>query len=542
MEKSIITLLLIIIFLNSCTNMQKVDLIIYNAKIYTADSNFSTVESFAGRDGKFIAIGSNEQIQNKYFSDSTINCEGKTIFPGFYDPHCHFVGYGRSLQYANLVNTKSFDEIIEIITEHHNNYPTDWILGRGWDQNDWETKNFPDNEKLNELFADIPVLLIRIDGHAVVVNNKALEIAGFTMETKISGGEICVKNGKLTGVLLDNAADFIKDLVPEPTKEQRIINLLNAQKNCFEVGLTTVGDAGLKKDEILLIDSLQQTGKLKMKVYGMLTANVENLEYFIKNGTYKTDFLNIRSIKLYADGALGSRGAALLKPYSDDAENTGIIVIQKDTFKYWCEIALKFGYQLNTHAIGDSANRLVLQTYSEFLKGENDLRWRVEHCQVIDSADFELFAKYSIIPSVQSTHATSDMYWAEVRLGKERIKNAYAYKKLLMQNKWIANGSDFPIEEINPLLGFYAAISRKDLNNFPANGFQCENALTREEALNAMTIWAAKSCLEENEKGSIEIGKYADFVVLDNNIMEIDEKIIPKTKVVHTFINGLKVY
>jgi len=541
MKKSIIIISILVFLINSCTKMQKVDLIIYNAKIYTVDSNFTIAESFAVKDGKFVEIGTNDQILKKYTSDSIIDNQGLAIYPGFIDPHCHFTGYGRSLQSADLVGTKSFDEIIEIITEHHKKFPSDWILGRGWDQNDWGNKEFPNNEKLNELFPDIPVLLIRIDGHAVIVNNKALEIGKITSQTKIEGGKILIENNKLTGVLLDNAADFLKDLVPEPSTEQKIRNLMNAQSNCFAVGLTSVGDAGLKKDEVMLIDSLQKSGSLKMRVYAMLTANSENLEYFVKKGIYKTENLNIRSIKLFADGALGSRGAALLKPYSDEPDNMGIMVISEDTLKYWCEVALKFGYQLNTHAIGDSANRFVLQIYSEFMKQKNDLRWRIEHCQVVDFSDFELFAKYSIIPSIQSTHATSDMYWAENRLGNNRIKGAYAYKKLLEQNGWLANGSDFPIENINPIYGFYAAVSRKDLESFPENGFHPENSLTRIEALKSMTIWAAKSCFEENEKGSIETGKFADFVILNADIMEIAEKEIFITKVVSTYINGKKV-
>jgi predicted amidohydrolase YtcJ len=521
--------------------MEKVDLIIYNAKIYTVDSNFTIEQSFAVKDGKFLEIGSDDEILKKYVSNNLINNNGLPIYPGFYDPHCHFTGYGRSLQYADLTGTKSFDEILEIIIKHHNDYPSDWILGRGWDQNDWTVKEFPDNKKLNELFPDIPVMLTRIDGHAVIANNKALEIGNITFETKINGGKILKSDINLTGVLLDNAADYLKDLVPEPSKEQKIKNLLNAQSNCFAVGLTTVGDAGLKKDEVLLIDSLQNIGLLKMKVYAMLTANEENLNYFIKNGIYKTDNLNVRSVKLYADGALGSRGAALLEPYSDDIDNYGIMVISSDSLSIWCKIGLGNGYQINTHAIGDSANRIVLKTYAENLETKNDFRWRIEHCQVINEEDFHFFGDYSIIPSVQSTHATSDMYWAEERLGKERIKNAYAYKKLLDENDWLANGSDFPIENINPLYGFYALVSRKDLENFPENGFQPENALSREEAMKSMTIWAAKSCFEENEKGSIEIGKFADFVILNADIMQISENEIFLTKVLKTYINGTKI-
>jgi predicted amidohydrolase YtcJ len=522
--------------------MEKADFIVVNAKVYTVDSNFRIAESFAVKDGKFVAAGTREVVMNHFESETIIDLKGKSVYPGFYDPHCHFTGYGRSLQYADLSGAESFDEVTERIKTHYKNFPGSWILGRGWDQNKWPVKEFPTNEKLNQLFPEIPVLLTRIDGHAVIANQKALDLGQISIKTEIKGGKIIAKNGQLTGVLLETAADYLKDLVPEPDREQKIKNLLKAQENCFAVGLTSVGDAGLKKEEILLIDSLQKAGSLKMKIYAMLTANEENTQFFIKKGVYVTENLNVRSIKLYADGALGSRGAALLEPYSDDSKNTGIMTISKDSLKDWCKLALKNGYQVNTHAIGDAANRSVLETYSEVLKQKNDLRWRVEHCQVLDENDFRYFGDFSIIPSIQSTHATSDMGWAEKRLGEKRVKNAYAYKKLLEQNEWLANGSDFPIENINPLFGFYAAVSRKDKNGQPETGFQIENALSREQALKAMTVWAAKSCFEEKFRGSVEIGKSADFVVLDGDIMQIPEIDTPKTQVLKTYINGKCVF
>lgn len=540
-----LTFLLIATFMiiSSCTNKkQKVDSIVINAKVYTVDSSFQMAESFAVQAGKFIAVGNSKEILEKYNSDQIIDLGGKPVYPGFYDAHCHFVGYGINLQNADLNGTKSFDQIIERIKEHALKYPTDWILGRGWDQNDWAVKEFPDNEKLNIAFPNTPVMLTRIDGHAAIANSEALKRAKITINSKIEGGKFIIKNGKLTGVLIDNAIELVTKQIPKPDKELLTQLLLEAQKACFNVGLTTVDDAGLTKTEILLIDELQKSDSLKMRIYAMLESTSENMDYFVKKGPYKTESLNVRSIKLYADGALGSRGACLLTEYSDDHGNLGLLLNDPKKLIDFCKLAYDNNYQVNTHAIGDSANRLMLNIYAQILKGKNDKRWRIEHAQVVDEKDFTLFKQYSIVPSVQPTHATSDMYWADERLGNDRIKYAYAYKTLLAQNGWIAAGSDFPIEDINPLYGFFAAVARQDFQSYPETGFQMENAIGREEALKAMTIWAAKSNFEENERGSIEVGKLADFVVTEKDIMAIDIKEVPKVKVEQTFIGGNRVF
>jgi len=534
--------MLISIVLSCKTSKEKVDIVVHNALIYSVNADFQKFESFAVKNGKFVDVGLSEDILKKYQAKNIIDMQGKTIYPGFFDAHCHFYGYGLSLQKADLSGTESFDEVIQKVKDFSENHVVDWILGRGWDQNDWEVKNFPVNTKLNELFPNTPVVLTRIDGHALIANDEALKRAGVTVKTKIDGGKIIVEDGKLTGVLIDNAQGLIYQAIPPLNKSLKTNALLEAQKDCFAVGLTTVDDAGLDKAIVLLIDELQKSGKLKIRIYAMLSPSKENAEHFIKNGTIKTDLLNVRSVKLYADGALGSRGACLLKPYSDDIGNSGFLISGIDFLDSLCNLAYENNYQVNTHAIGDSANRVMLKLYSKYLTTKNDKRWRLEHAQVISSKDFKLFNQFSIIPSVQPTHATSDMYWAEDRLGSERVKYAYAYKYLLEQNGWIAAGSDFPVEDINPLYGFYAAAARQDQKNWPENGFQMENAISREQALKAMTIWAAKSNFEENEKGSIEIGKFADFVVTDKDIMEIEIHEVPKVKVLQTFIAGEKVY
>ena len=523
---------------------ESVDLILKNGVVYTVNKDMDVVEALAVKEGKIVAVGNTKDMLNRYDAKRTVDAKGKAVYPGFIDAHCHFYGYGvNRLRYVDLAGTSSFEDILEKVKTFAVQRPdSKWILGRGWDQNDWDDKSFPDKAKLDRIFPDRPVLLIRIDGHAVLVNKKALELAGFDEKTNIPGGELLKKNGRPTGVLLDNAADAVKAIVPELTQEEQEKALLKAQDDCFTVGLTSVVDAGLDKSVLESIDKLDREKKLKMRIYAMVSANRENIESYVKKGIYKTSYLHIASIKLYADGALGSRGACLLKPYSDDPGNYGFLVNTPEYLDSVCKVAFRNGYQVNTHAIGDSGVRTVLDIYSKYLKPGNGRRWRIEHSQVVADEDFALYGKLNVIPAVNTTHATSDMYWVEERLGPERTKNAYAYKRLFKENGWLTNGSDFPVESINPLYSFYAAVARKDLKGYPPGGFQPENALTREEALKAMTIWAAKGSFEEKEKGSLEPGKYADFVVTDRDIMKCDIMEVPKTKVVYTFSGGEMVF
>lgn len=544
MKKGILLILIsLICLITACDSAHKADLIVKNAKIYTLDDDFSVAEAFAVKDGKFIAIGSNNDICSKYEATEVIDLNGNSVYPGFIDAHAHFFGYGLGIQTeAQLYETKSEQEILDILQSFQNETQNPWIIGRGWDQNDWEINEFPNKDGLDKLFPDTPVYLVRIDGHAAWVNNKALELAGITSTAQISGGEIVKQNGKPSGILIDNAMSLVRSLIPKSDKNAQIKALLAAQKNCFEVGLTGVTDAGLDLNQIKLIDSLQKSSILKMRINAIISPTEENFNYFLEKGPYVTDNLSVRTIKLYADGALGSRGAALLKPYSDDLNNYGLMIKEENYYRDICKKALKYNYQVATHAIGDSANRVMLRIYAESLGGKNDKRWRIEHAQIINSADFDFFGNYSIVPSVQPTHATSDMYWADERVGDERIKGAYAFKQLLEQNEWIPLGTDFPIERIDPVLTFFAAVIRKDINNYPTTGFQMENALSREEALKGMTIWAAKSAFEEKNKGSIEHGKYADFIVLNQDIMTCNQNEILNTLVEITSVGGAIVY
>ncbi|MBF8151341.1 amidohydrolase [Winogradskyella sp. F6397] len=535
MKKLLFILILITTF--SCEKeKEQADLIVTNANIYTVDDAFSKAEAFAVKDGKIIAVGTTSEIANKYQTVDTLNADGKTIVPGFIDAHCHFLGLGFNQQVANLVGAKSFEEMMKRVLNFQNEHNNDFILGRGWDQNDWEDKQFPNKRLLDKLYPNTPVALTRIDGHAILANQAALDLGNVTVNSTIEGGEVMVEDGQLTGILIDNAESLVMNYWPEPTRSDISNALLEAQKLCFDLGLTTVDDAGLGKDAIEIIDSLQQTGDLKMRIYAMVSHSEANLDYFLDKGITKTDRLNVRSFKFYADGALGSRGAMLKEPYSDKPGHLGLLVTDLETLKTSAERIANSEFQMNTHAIGDSANRAVLETYNKVLEGKDDRRWRVEHAQIVSDEDFELYK--NIMPSIQPTHATSDMYWAEDRVGEERIKGAYAYKQLLDAYGKVALGTDFPVEQVSPFLTFYAAVARQDLEHYPEGGFQMENALSREEALKGMTIWAAYSNFEENEKGSIEVGKFADFIILDKDIMMVDARQIPHIKVLKTVVGG----
>ncbi len=531
------------LFLSACQSKPVADMVIHNAVIYTVDSAFSIQQAMAIRDGKILATGSSADLLNSYEARQVIDAQGGAIYPGFIDAHAHFVGYALGLRTADLTGARSWEEVIDKLKSFlRQQDPGPWIIGRGWDQNTWPLKAFPDRKMLDELFPDKPVLLTRIDGHAAIANSKALEIAGLRPGDKVAGGEIETVSGRLTGVLVDNAVDRVTARIPAATADHFRQALQQAEKNCFATGLTTIDDCGLPFEDVEQIKELQQNGHLKMRLYVLLSDEKKNYDYLKKNGPVKTDRLQVRGFKVYGDGALGSRGACLLEPYKDKAGYHGFLLSNPAHFDSVAALAMLDGFQLCTHAIGDSGNRTILHTYGKYLTGKNDLRWRIEHAQVVNENDFSLFGRYSIIPSVQPTHATSDMYWAGDRLGSERLKGAYAYKRLLQQNGWLPLGTDFPVEDISPFKTFYAAVFRKDANAWPAGGFQPENALSREEALRGMTIWVAMANFEEKEKGSLEKGKWADFIILDKDLMKADEKDILRTQVLQTYIGGEKVY
>jgi predicted amidohydrolase YtcJ len=533
-----------IVFLCSACINQKVDLIVHHAQIYTVNNEFATAEAMAVQDGKIVAVGTNDEILKEYKSDSLVDAKGAAVYPGFIDAHAHFLGYGQSLYAVDLMFVPSWEEAIARVKDFAAKHPgKGWIRGRGWDQNRFPGKQFPTNAELNTLFPDRPVLLERVDGHASIANDYALQLAGVKPGQTIEGGQFTMQDGKLTGLLVDNAVGVVEKQVPAATRNDYKDWLTAAQQNCFATGLTTITDCGLNPDDIDQVDALQKSNDLKMRLYVMLSDKPASYasKYFTGGG-YVTERLAVKGVKVYGDGALGSRGACLLHPYSDKAGWSGFLLSSQAHFDSIAAKLINTDFQMCTHAIGDSANRTILNVYAKYLKGKNEKRWRIEHAQIVNPADFHLFGDNSIIPSVQPTHGTSDMYWAGDRLGAERLKGGYAYKQLLEQNNWLPLGTDFPVEEINPFKTFHAAVARQDSKGFPAGGFQMENALTREQTIRGMTIWAAKANRMEKQVGSLEVGKKADFIILDKDLMKVPTDSILQVKVLKTYLNGERVH
>jgi predicted amidohydrolase YtcJ len=528
---------------SSCIN-QRVDLIVHHAQIYTVNNEFATAEAMAVQDGKIVAVGTNDEILKEYKSDSLVDAKGSAVYPGFIDAHAHFLGYGQSLYAVDLMFVPSWEEAIERVKDFAAKHPgKGWIKGRGWDQNRFPGKQFPTNAELNALFPDRPVILERVDGHASIANDFALNIAGVKPGQSIEGGQFMMQDGKLTGLLIDNAVGVVERNVPDATKNDYKDWLTAAQQNCFATGLTTITDCGLSPSDIDYIDALHKSNDLKMRLYVMLSDMPESYasKYFTSGG-YITERLSVKGVKVYGDGALGSRGACLLHPYSDKPDWSGFLLSSPAHFDSIAAKLINTDFQMCTHAIGDSANRTILNIYAKYLKGKNDKRWRIEHAQIVHPNDFHMFGDNSIVPSVQPTHGTSDMYWAGDRLGAERLKGGYAYKQLLEQNNWLPLGTDFPVEEINPFKTFLAAVVRQDSKGFPAGGFQMENALTREQTIRGMTIWAAKANRMEKQVGSLEVGKKADFIILDKDLMKVSTDSILQVKVLKTYLNGERVH
>ncbi len=539
--KYILSVLTFSLFVIGCTQKQKqsVDLFIHHANIYTVDRNYQIAQAMVISDERIVEVGTFSELKEKYQYKKEFNANGKTILPGLYDAHAHFYGLGLQQRKVNLIGTTSWVDVLDKLVIFKEKYNPEFITGRGWDQNDWENNEFPDNTLLSTLFPNTPVIIRRVDGHALIANKAAIDQAGINTQTEYEGGEIVQVDGVLTGLFIDNPMELVEAIIPTPNITDIENALKDAEKICLKHGLTSVVDAGLNK--FVLDEVFRLNEEMEINLYVMGSSTDPELDEVLKTGFKQTDRLSLRSIKCYADGALGSRGACLHEAYSDRENHFGAMLTPIETFKTIAQKIHKYGFQMNTHAIGDSANSVVLDTYLNTLENPKEARWRVEHAQVLKQEDITKFEQ-GILPSVQPTHATSDMYWAKDRLGEERIPLAYAYKTLLNANGRIALGTDFPIEKVNPFHTFYSATARKDLQHYPAGGFQIKDALSREEALKGMTIWAAYSCFQEEERGSLEPGKHADFIVLDRDILTCEEDSIPTTQVEQTFIKGKVVY
>jgi predicted amidohydrolase YtcJ len=537
-------MLFILALFAGITWSQTADLVIVNARVYTLDPGKPEASAIAVKGNRIIAVGDDV---SKHIGRATrkIVAKGATVVPGFIDSHAHMEGLGESLEILDLRQARSADDVLELVGDAAASHPAGtWIRGRGWDQTRWPGKEFPTAGQLSSVSPDHPVYLTRVDGHAAWVNLKALEMADVTASSSdpLGGRILRTASGGPSGILIDRAQSLVGRLIPPATPEQTRERLARAARECARLGLTSVHDAGVSRRGLAAYRELIAENRLPVRIYAMIGGTGDLWEEYLKRGPEIGDRLTVRGIKLFADGALGSRGAALKQPYSDEPGNSGLLILERADIEPVARAAVKRGFQVNTHAIGDRANRVVLDAYGAVLGGPNDHRFRIEHAQVVSPEDFALFKKYSVIASMQATHATSDMRWAEERLGPKRVRGAYAWRRFLSLGVPVANGSDFPVEDPNPLWGFYAAVTRQDHDGRPEGGWMPGQRMTREEALKSWTLDGAYAAFEENEKGSITPGKLADFVMLSRDIVKAPAGEILQTRVTMTVLGGEVVY
>lgn len=535
-----VILLTLLFLLGACYKGKSVDLIVHNGRIHTLDLGNSIHEAMAIKDGKVVEVGPERQILNKYAAEEMLDAQGRDIYPGFTDAHGHLLSLMQQRLNLDLVACKSYDELLFKLEKYASTSQRKFLVGRGWDQSLWEDKSFPDNKKLNELFPDTPVLLYRVDGHAALVNDCLLKKAGITAQTKPTGGEIILENGVPSGLLLDNAINLAAAFIPPFTQKEKKQALLEIQNELFQYGITGVHEAGIEFEDIELFKSLYAENDFQLYVYAMLYPTEKNKEFAKKNGIYTYKNMLIRSFKVVGDGSLGSRGACLKKPYSDATHTHGFLITSIAELENIASFARSINYQVNTHAIGDSTNRLVIDMIAKTYESKKDHRWRIEHAQVLDFHDIKRLGKTGALPSVQPTHAVSDQRWAQDRIGTERLKGAYAYRSLLDQCGLIALGTDFPVESFNPFLTIHAAVYRKDVKDFPSNGFLSDESITLEQTVQGMTIWPAFAGFQENKLGSLEAKKDATFVILEAPLKGNGN--FKPNFANATFIKGKKVY
>jgi predicted amidohydrolase YtcJ len=531
--------------------LQQADLVVTNARIYTSDVNRPVVEAFAVRGGRIAFVGSNRgALALAGPRTERLDLSGKTVITGMVDAHAHLLGLGQALRTVDLVGTRSYEEVIARVVERAKTArPGEWIRGRGWDQNDWADTRFPTHAALSRAVPNNPVYLTRVDGHAALVNAKAFELAQVTAATPDPSGGRFIRDSanNPTGVLVDNAQGIVGRVIPAASRAELREQTLGAIAEANRWGLTGIHDAGVAPEGIAVYEELAKEGRYNLRNYVMVRSSDSVLDAFMQRGPQKALYdgrLWIRAIKLVADGALGSRGAALLEPYSDDPGNTGLITTPPERIRSVAVRALKAGFQVNVHAIGDRANRMVLDQFEAALREvpTADHRFRIEHAQILRYQDIPRFAELDVIPSMQGSHQTSDMYWVPNRLGWARAQGAYAWRSLLNTGVVIPNGSDFPVEAVNPLISFHSFFTRQDADNFPPGGWMPEQRTTRQEALLSITLWPAYAAFMENESGSLTVGKYADFVVLDRDIMTVAPEAVLGTHVLLTVLGGKAVY
>ena len=534
---------LLIIGLTPSVSAQPADLIVENAQVYPVNQTSPVAKAFAVRGGRIVAVG-DRSLKLAGPETRRMDLNGATVVPGLIDAHAHMLGLGALLESRDLRHVATVEAVAAIVKEEAAKRGADeWVALRNWDQTNWGGR-FPSAKDLDAASMGRPVYLSRVDGHAAWVNTRALAMAGIAKSTADPAGGKIVRDaeGNATGILVDRAMGLVGAKIPRAGYAQIKRQLELAAKECARLGLTGVHDAGVGADVLRAYRELIAEGKLPVRIYAMIGGDGALWREYLAKGPEVGEFLTVRAIKLMGDGALGSRGAALWQPYTDDKQNTGLLVTPKEVIERVAREAAAKGFQVATHAIGDRANRIVLDAYAAALGGKNDKRFRIEHAQIVSLPDFKMFADYSVVASVQATHATSDMRWAETRLGPDRIAGAYAWRRFKNLGVPVANGSDFPVEEPDPLLGFYASFTRQDVKGAPPKGWTPDQKLTRAEALESFTLGAAYAAFEEKEKGSIEVGKLADFVVFDRDIMQASPADVLKAKVKMTVVGGKVVF
>jgi len=540
-----------VVVLSMCSTGPKADLLITNANGYTLmGDSLVQFTAMAILEGKVVALGETTDLQERFSQVETIDLEGKTLIPGLTDAHGHVMGLGYRAMQVNLEGTRSIQEALDRVKTYSLENPdVDWILGRGWNQVLWTENRFPTSEELEAVSDGRPIYLTRVDGHAAWVNAKALQMAGISRETIDPNGGKVIKDrrGNPTGVLIDSAMDMVDAVIPSYDPEQARMALEFALKELRQLGITSTHDAGVSHVNYQLYREFADQGKLTTRIYGMISGVGEDFDRISADGllkNYLNDFLSVRSVKLYGDGALGSRGAALIHPYHDELGNSGLLFYGPDSLTKLITKAVEKGYQVNVHAIGDAANRVALDAFTSvqsIVPSSRELRHRVEHAQVVAPTDFDRFKELNIIASMQPVHATSDMNMAEDRIGSERILGAYAWRTFLDKGVVLASGSDYPVENANPFHGLYAAVTRRDTLGNPLDGWYPEQKLTRLEALRSFTLDAAFAAHQEQVLGTLETGKWADFIVLDQDYFTMPESDLWKIKVLQTYVAGKRV-
>lgn len=540
MTRLIVFASILIVFLSSCMKGQYADLIIHNAVIHSMDENMTVYEAMAVKDGKIIELGPERQILNKYSADEIVDARGRDVYPGFTDAHIHLLLAAKQRMGVDLSQCKSYAQLITDVEIYQQRNNKKIVVGQGWNEGSWRDNSLPANERLNEVFPDTPVCLFRNDGHTALVNDAMFRLAGITSETEVAGGEIMKKDGRLTGIITDEAMELVKKKLPSYTQQELKEKIIEIQNELLMYGITNVHDAGLEFQDVELFRELIDQGRFKLNMYGMLLPTEENKQFAKKQGVFNHKNLTIRSFKVFADGSLGGRGAFLKNAYSDDAHSHGHVTVSKEELDELVKLCLDLGYQLNTHAIGDAAVKMVLDAYKDVREINPDHRWRIEHAQIVSPEDMPLFAKYGIFPSVQPVQAVSDAYFAEKRIGSERLKGAYAYQSLLNTTGMIAIGTDYPVEDMNPFKNSYAACVRKNDKEVPAEGFLPQEAISLDDCLRGMTVWAALAGFQENSVGRLEIGMDATFAIFERKIVILST--FQQNFSLHTYINGIEVY